>query len=272
MNRLVVIAAAALAAVACSKKDGETAAPAAAANAPEGAPSVAEPTAAKPPAGFPKMTANYRAIYSARMDGDQQQQVTIDAIGAKKFRFEMPHTNETRAAAGAKIIGIFDDAQRRAVMYVEGGDLPKIAMTLPLEQSLFQNFLNWAGADSSKLKKTGSESIAGLRCDVWESAEDSESTTTQQACITSDGIILVAGDKGAAEPEIIAIKVDKGKSPESRFAVPEGFEVVDMAPCQEAMRVAMADAQAGKQPDLAAMAKCQAIATKIGQAFGSLDE
>ena len=210
------------------------------------------------------MTASYRAVYRAELDGAGVKEVTIEANGSKQFRFEMPHMNAARADAGAKMIGVMDDAQKHTVVYVAGPDVRKIAVKLPQEKSIFESFLEWTKEDGAAPTKVGSDRIAGLSCDIWESAGDA----SQQACITRDGIILRAGRKGAAMPEIEAAKVEKGRIAADRFAVPDGYEVVDMGPCQTAMQAAMADAQAGKQPDMSMMMKCQEIGGKIAAVFG----
>jgi hypothetical protein len=116
-------------------------------------------------------------------------------------------------------------------------------------------------------KKVGSETIAGLKCDIWETdAEEGEAAG--QACITRDGILLKAGDKGAAMPDIVAVSVDKGARPAASFAVPADFEIVDMGPCQKLMQEAMTAAQSGKVPDMAAMQQCQDIGKKAAEIFG----
>lgn len=274
MGRKVILLAgvAVLTLAACGKKEQalETS-PASdkAAKPAEAAKPAATEKAPELPAGFPKMTASYRAVYQANMDALGQKEVTIEAAGAKKFRFEMPHFNAERAAAGAKIVGVFDDAADRSVMFVEGPDAKNIAVVVPQQDNPLRSFLNWASEDESLPKKTGSEKIAGLSCDIWE-APAGEGETPGQACITRDGIILKAGDAGAAAPEILAVKVDKGAIDAARFAVPVGFEIVDTRPCQEAATRAMADAQSGKAPDMALIAQCSAIGLKAAEVFGDI--
>jgi hypothetical protein len=266
-----VLAAAALAAAGCGKKETAAAdrAPAAAdatASPAEAAAETAAEARVDLPPGFPKMTASYRAVYKADLGQAGVKDVAIEANGARQFRFEMPHINAARAEAGARMIGVIDDAQKRAVIYVEGPDIQKVAMKLPQEKSLLESFLAWTNKDGATPAKVGSDRIAGLDCDVWESADGDDAP--QQACITRDGIILRAGAKDAPTPEIEAVKVDKGRIPADRFGVPDGYEVVDMGPCQTAMQQAMADAQAGKEPDMTMMMKCQETGEKIGAVFG----
>lgn len=271
MNRIsIIFAVAALAVSGCGKKEkaADAAAPAPAgslATAP-GEPAADKETKVEPPAGFPKMTASYRAVYEADLDQAGLKEVAIEANGAKQFRFEMPHFNAERAAAGAKMIGVIDDAKKQTIVYVDGPDAQKVAVSLPQEKSILESFLEWTNKDGATPTKIGSDKVAGFSCDIWEAGDETD--TPQQACITRDGIILRAGKKDAATPDIEAKSVDKGRVAADHFAIPDGYEVVDMGPCQTAMKQAMANAQAGKQPDMAMMMKCREIGAKVASVFG----
>ncbi|MEQ1930477.1 MAG: hypothetical protein ABL957_08085 [Parvularculaceae bacterium] len=270
-RKLIMLGCAAAAALsACGKKDEakSTAAPASTetAAAPQAEPATEEKVDL--PAGFPKMTANYKAVYSATMGELGQREMTVEAAGLKKYRFEMPHFDSARAAAGDRIVGVFDDAANRSLMYVEGKDAQKIALVMPQEANVLESFLAWASDGGAPPTKVGSDKIAGLSCDIWETTGDDRDAS--EACITRDGIILRAGDKGAASPDIVAVSIDKGSRPASSFALPEGFEIVDMGPCQKLMQDAMAAAQSGQTPDMAAMQKCQEIGMKAAAIFGEV--
>jgi hypothetical protein len=269
--RIWLLAAAGLALGACGKKEkaAETAAqpdPAAAAETIE---------AAKPdvelPAGFPKMTASYRAVYQAHMGDDGPREMTMEVAGGRKLRFEMPHMAAEKAAAGARLVGVFDDAANRSLMYVEGPGAQNVAIVIPQEEDMFDMFLDWAAKDGATLRKAGSDEIAGLKCDIWE-APASEDETAEQACMTRDGILLRSGDAGDETPDLLAVSVDKGPVDAARFAVPGGFEIVDMGPCQTMMQESMAAAQSGKMPDMAKMAECEAVGRKAAAVFGDFGE
>jgi len=220
--------------------------------------------ARKMPAGFPKMTATYRAIYDISSKEEGPKEATFEVDGARKLRFEMAHMSEAKAAKGLKLIGVFDDPNDRMLLYVDGPDAPKAALTLPQKEGFMDTFLKWGAAADKQPEKVGTDKIAGLSCDVWQTDDDGGE---HQACLTSDGILLRAGDAGE-EPTIVAREVKRGAISESRFAIPEGYEVVDMGPCQELMQKAAADAKAGKAPDMTAMMKCQAIGQKAAEIFG----
>lgn len=266
-------AVAALALAACGKKEAAPATESAKDSALTTTPAAeASPTAEETkvdlPAGFPKMTAHYKAVYKANMEQLGEREMTIEVAGLKKYRFEMPHFDAARAAAGDRIVGVFDDAQSRAVMYVEGKEAKKVALVIPQEMNMLESFLAWSSENGAPPTKVGSEEIAGLKCDVWESA-GADGDAPGQACITRDGIILKAGDKGAETPELIAVSVDKGARPAASFALPADYEIVDMGPCQKLMQDAMAAAQSGKTPDMAAMQKCQEIGQTAAGIFGN---
>ncbi|NWG70330.1 MAG: hypothetical protein HXY23_01810 [Parvularculaceae bacterium] len=270
--RLIVLAAAvaALTLSACGKKEAAPAAGGAPSPAPEQSAAAAPPAEDKKevelPAGFPKMTASYKAVYKARMGEMGEREMTLEAAGARKLRFEMPHFSEERAAAGDKVVGVFDDQQNRSVMFVEGPGAKKVALVIPQEENMLASFLKWSSEDGAPPTKVGSDNVAGLSCDIWEAAADA-GEAPGQACITRDGILLRAGDKGA-EPDVVAVSVDKGARPSSSFALPEGYELLDMGPCRKLMEEAMAGAQSGKMPDMVAMQKCQDIGMKAGEIFG----
>lgn len=220
------------------------------------------------PAGFPKMKATYRATYATNVDGEGPKEMTLEVAGEKKMRFEMPHFDAARAAAGATMVGVFDETTSRYIMFAGGEGAAKAAVVMPFEENIFDMFHAWQNEAGERPTKVGADSVAGLKCEVWELAADAEGEAASQACITRDGIILRAGDKGAATPDMIATKVDKGRIDPARFAVPAGYEIIDMGPCQQAMQEAMATAQAGGEPDFAKMQECQALSMKAAAVFG----
>jgi hypothetical protein len=262
-------AAAAALLAACGQKDKaeETQAADAEPSAQTGAKSHGEERADLP-AGFPKMTANYRATYDVKAD-EGPQKMTLEVAGSRQLRFEMPHPDAAQAAAGATLVGVFDDAKNRYVMFREGESAPKVAVVMPFEEGVFDLFQAWRNENATPTR-VGQDTVAGLRCDVWESPPETEGEAANQACITKDGIILKGGEKGA-EPTMLATSVDKGRLDAARFAAPTGYEIVDMGPCQTAMQEAMAKAQAGEQPDMAMMAECQALSTKAAAVFGDME-
>lgn len=217
--------------------------------------------------GFPRQTASYVGEYQLT-DGDGAvSTATFTVAGWRKLRFEMPHPEASRAAKGMKMVGVFDDANDRSLMYIIGPGATQTAMVMPQRDDFLADWTVWDDADGPPPRKVGGDRVAGLSCDVWEMAPVTADEPAQQACITSDGIFLRSGPAGGP-PDMVATSVRKGPVDAALFAVPAGFEVIDMGPCTEAMDQAMAAAQAGKQPDLAAMQKCQAIAAKAAGMFG----
>lgn len=221
------------------------------------------------PAGFPKMTASYAGVYTINEGPNGgPQTITMEISGWKKLRSEMPHFNQTRAAAGQKLVMILDETQNRSLAFVEGPDAPNIAVVMPVAESVFQDFRSW-GAESGKApKKIGSDTVAGVKCDIWEAAIGDDGSAPDHACIAAGGIFLWSKEAGAAEPAIVATSIDKGPIADSRFATPKDAEIVDMGPCMTLAQEAIVAAQAGKTPDLAKMQQCQAVGQKVSAVMG----
>lgn len=268
MKRLVLLVAASVIAVAaCAKKEDKAAKPAGADSA--AVESEKPETDVKMPAGFPKMTASYKGTYTMREGvGGKPQTMTMEIAGWKKLRSEMPHFNETRAAAGQKLVMVLDDVQNRSVAFVDGPDAPNLAVVIPIGESIFNDIRQWGVESGKPPVKVGSDVVAGVKCDIWQSAEDDSGKPASRACVSRDGIFLWAKDDGAEEPQIIATSIDKGSISDARFAVPKGAEIVDMGPCMKLAQEAMAAAQAGKTPDMAKMQECQAIGQKVSAVMG----
>lgn len=260
---IVVASAAALGG--CAKKDEKAAENAGAAPAAESrAPAQTE---VKMPAGFPKMTASYRGEYTGEWNGSERA-MTMEVAGWKRLRMEMPHMNAAKAAKGDTMVMVMDDASKRWLMYVQGPDAPKAAMVMTTDETLLNEFQKWGAEDGAPPVKVGSDKVAGLSCDIWESAGDGDAP--KQACVTRDGIFLWAKDKGAEKPDIVATKVERGSIDASRFALPAGFEVIDMGPCIKMGQEMATAARKGERLDMSKMQACQAIGQKASAIMGEM--
>jgi hypothetical protein len=267
--------AAALALLACAKKqEPQSEAPPSSASAAPGE-TVAAPRPAEKadmPAGFPKMTASYTGVYEMRDDLTAEPRLaTLEVAGWKRVRMEMPHFNAAKAAAGAKVAMVMDDSKRRMLMFASGPDAPQVAVVMPQEkeESIFHSLEQWGAEDGVPPSKVGSDKVAGIDCDIWESAPDGSGDAPEQACVTRDGVFLWSKTKGAEHANIIAKSIKRGPVDAGRFAVPAGFEVVEMGPCMRMGAEMAAAAQAGQQPDLAKMQECQALAAKVSALMGA---
>ena len=264
---VVLAAASALAVVGCAKKEDGTGKSAGTETGPAAESKGDE--SVRMPAGFPKMTASYKGVYTmSEGPGGKPQTMTLEIAGWKKIRSEMPHFNEAKAAAGQKLVMVLDDAQNRSVAFVDGPEAPPIAVVIPIGESVFRDIRNWGMEGGKPPVKTGSDVVAGVKCDVWQSADDAADAAPDTACISKDGIFLWSKDSGASQPQIIATSIAKGSIPESRFAVPKGAEIVDMGPCMKLAQEAMAAAQSGKTPDMTKMQECQSIGQKVSAVMG----
>lgn len=262
MNKgLILAAAAATAIAACGRSQVQTAETAPDVGAAEVKP--AEPEAILP-ANFPKMTASYRGEYAGEMDGATRA-MTMEVAGWKRLRMEMPHFVAARAEKGARMIMVMDDAKDRWLMYVEGEDAPKAALVMPAQQNILTSVKMWGAENGIAPKKVGGDKVAGLDCDIWESADES---SAQQACITRDGVFLWAKQKGAETPDIVATKIEKRTIDAARFALPADYEVIDMEPCMTMAQGLAASAQAGKMPDMTQMQACESLGRKAASIMG----
>ncbi|MBY0423941.1 MAG: hypothetical protein K2Q06_16680 [Parvularculaceae bacterium] len=264
MRMAAVLAASALALAACGKKDEKAADPSAAAPATAEADKSAD---VKMPAGFPKMTANYKGVYTGEMDG-KARTMTLEVAGWKRVRMETAHFNEKRAAAGDQMVLVMDDKEKRMVAFVSGPNAPKIAVVTPGMDSFFNEFAKWGAEDGKPPKKIGQDSVAGLSCDIWEAAPSADGATPDRICVTRDGIFLWTKSGSSEKPEMVATSIDRGSIDSSRFAVPAGFEIVDMGPCMKMGAEMSAAAQRGEKPDLSKLQECQAIGQKAAAVMG----
>lgn len=75
----------------------------------------------------------------------------------------------------------------------------------------------------AKFTRKGTDTVAGIGCTVWEVAAKQGDAT---ACVTADGATLRVLTKGGDGME--ATKVTFGPIPQTQFAVPAGFQKMDM--------------------------------------------
>ncbi len=99
--------------------------------------------------------------------------------------------------------------EQRTYMEVSGNRPGAQSMAMPDEQASF--------------RRTGSDTIAGVKCTVWEFTSKNGTGT---ACITADGVMLRALDKNGSGVE--ATKVTYAPQPAAKFAPPAGFQKMDM--------------------------------------------
>ncbi|MGE3867828.1 MAG: hypothetical protein AB7G04_13050, partial [Hyphomonadaceae bacterium] len=117
-------------------------------------------------------------------------------------------------------------------------------------------------------RAVGRDRVAETPCIVWEIPPAGEGRPASRACISADGILLRDGDVRAPHPNIEAVRVRRGAQPEGLFATPPGYEIVDFAPCLALQKEAVAAARAGKAPDPARVAACEALSRKVEAVMG----
>lgn len=263
---------AAVALAACSKKPSDAAAVDHSAAPAAASASETKSAELKMPDGFPKLKASYKGVYDIDMgERGGLKEATFEIASWKRLRMEMPHFDAARAAAGDRLVTVFDDANRRALVYVDGKDAPKAAIVTPTGEQLFDSLERWGAEDGAPPKKVGTDSLIGMSCDIWESASSADDGDPGQICLTRDGVILWVKNKGAETAQLRAKSIERGAIPAERFALPAGFEVVDTTPCMKLAQEMMAAAKAGKQPDMAKMKTCQDLGKKAAAIMGSAE-
>jgi hypothetical protein len=224
------------------------------------------PLSAFAPKGFPRPTASYEAKYNVYDDSGSPREMTIYAAGAR-MRVESAPPPEVKNQA-YRMATVLDPATKRMLSFRAGADAPKVAMVMSYEKlGAAARFFD-LDKDRPAAKVVGADTVAGIRCRVWEVTPAGGGAADEQTCVTDDGIFLRSKKVGAATPEIEATEVHKGAQDASLFAAPGDYEVVDFAPCMTLMQDAMAAARAGKRPDVAKVEQCRKLGEKASEIFG----
>lgn len=263
--RVVILTLAIVAAGACSKQPAETsAAPEATAALAEETPVVALAEEAWP-ASFPKPSADYSGVYDFAAGG-QPMEVKIAASGMKQ-RLTFPPGSGVGGAKGEwSQVMVNENAGETMLMWPEGEGAPAIATTMSRkDMGAMANSFGVDAAKEASAKRTGTDTVAGETCAVWEFAAG-EGEAPGTACVTRDGIALRVVSGG--ETVMLAKSIRRGAQDPALFAAPAGYEVVDMGECMRMSAEMMEAMRAGKQPDMAKMQKCQALGEKMGEMYG----
>ena len=120
-----------------------------------------------------------------------------------------------------------------------------VMMDAPPKAGLDQAFLLENGRHFTR---KGSETIAGLRCTVWNVDGESDKGS---ACVTADGVVLRAGgsDRKGRTGSIEATRVDYDHQAEALFVPPADMRKVDLSGAAAGLAAAAAlDRLRGKQP------------------------
>lgn len=214
--------------------------------------------------GFPASSASYQAEYLATDDDKSPAYaVKMEVSGGTKFRFEQSHPDPDRATSGETLVVVFDDQSNRSAVYALGPGAPKSVVVMSAPFSFIESLLDWASASDTGLEKAGREKIAGLECDIWRDVND----IGNFACLTQDGILLNEVTSDAKSPALVATKVARGPIDAKRFSIPQGFEVIDMAPCEDVEE----QAQNGVVVSSEAMQRCASLSAKFYAIAGDVE-
>jgi hypothetical protein len=151
-------------------------------------------------------------------------------------------TNIANAGAPHEVVMRVSVAQGRA--RVDGGlpgyvlvDLKSRRATIVMEQmGVMMDAPPHAGLDQAfvlengkRFARLGSDTVAGLRCRVWEVTGDDASGTV---CVTADGVVLRASghDRKGRTGTLEATRVQYGQQADALFVPPPNVHKVTIAP------------------------------------------
>jgi hypothetical protein len=202
---------------------------------------------------FPANAPDYSATYKVGPGGEIS--MTVYSSGAKtRSETALP------SAGGVKMVTLMDRAAKDYVSFAEGPGMPKRANKLSADdiKQFEQNFPRPDGAAAPT--KIGADTVAGLSCTIWRiepgASVAPETAQPLEACVTDDGIMLRVGAPDA--PRMIATSVTRGPQDAALFALPAGYEVVDMGDCMGVMRqYGEAMRTGGAKPNQAKVEACQ---------------
>jgi hypothetical protein len=171
------------------------------------------PAAAQQRPTFPP-TRDVAATYRASISGPGAPQEFVlrveAATGRARLEGELP---------GYVLV---DLKSRRASIVVERMGL---MVDVPPDAGLEQAFVL---ENASRFTRKGTDTVAGLRCTVWDIVADAASGT---ACVTADGVVLRAAghDRKGRTGSLEATRVQYGRQAEALFFPPPNVHRLDIA-------------------------------------------
>ena len=209
---------------------------------------------------FPTKQAAYKATY--QLGEDSSRVMTIYSSGDGKMR------TEASMGKGMTPVSLIDRDNKQFLSYVEGPGAPKRATKLSADSiKQFEDMMpSGDAAAMAKPTKIGSDSVAGLSCNIWQlpappegvapaPADPAAAAGDRTLCLTDDGIMLRAGAK--EKPRLLATSVNKGPQDAALFVLPAGYEIIDMGDCMKIIADVAAAYKSGQKPDMAKMLECQ---------------
>ena len=198
---------------------------------------------------IPRPSASY--FGKAQMiDGKEKlSDIEVRANGSK-IRYDMPASFTDESYPVAMIL---DYELSQMTMFPVGDSVSpdeRMAMQMSMESGGPEDGYNPTMPDLGT--KVGTGTYAGETCSKFEvtSVGASGAIETQQACLTSDGILLHSRDDVDGQVSFEMTELRRGAQPDALFAVPAGYQVVDMSTFGGAMAMAMGDDEASPFGDI----------------------
>ncbi|WP_291299323.1 DUF4412 domain-containing protein [Elioraea sp.] len=167
-------------------------------------------------------TRDYAITYRMEHQGQAGQMTVAYSAATRRQRVEMPE---------AGLVVITDQAALRMFML---NAATRTVMEMPLAKGQEPGFVL---PDDMVLTRTGSATVAGHRCTIYRAEQNRAERGT--VCMTDEGIMLRAAMRqGDLAGSMEATSLTLATQPASQFALPEGWQVMQMpqAPGQRRQR------------------------------------
>lgn len=177
---------------------------------------------------IPLPTASYYGN-AQMLDGREKlTDIEVRASGSK-LRYDLPAAFMDEGYPMAMVI---DYSADKMMLFPVGDSVPadeRIAMQMTLEGGGPEQGYNPAMPDQGMF--TGSATYAGETCNIYAITHVSATGAieTQSACVTTDGILLHSREGSAEQVSFEMLELRRGAQPSALFAVPAGYQVMDMS-------------------------------------------
>jgi|GEM_PF-4935973 len=181
---------------------------------------VAEPT--------PQPSASYSGTAQVLDDQNQTFDIEVRASGSV-LRYDLPAELLDEATPMAMVLNY---GQGMMLMFPVGDQVPADdRMAMKFTFSPGQSGQAFDPTVPEQGVRIGSATYAGEACTVYDvsSVTETGEISEQRACLTSDGILLHAQDQTDATASYEMISLVRGAQPAALFAVPAGYQVMDMS-------------------------------------------
>ncbi len=174
---------------------------------------------------IPRPTASYSGKAEIVDSRGENTRVEVRASGPK-LRYDLP---ASVAGSETPMAMVLDYSSGQMVIFpvgdqVSAGD--RMAMQFSLSEGASDQGFDPVLAEVGNV--VGQASYAGESCSVYEVTDvtDTGAIETERACVTTDGILLQSASATSDSFEMKSLT--RGAQPDALFAVPAGYQIMDM--------------------------------------------